>query len=153
MICRDVEEIMIAHLASNLSLAEETELERHLAACPACHRVAESIRESYTALKMAYTGVQPPDLTTRVLSRAREGERLAPARWVPALAGGVLLLFMAVGIFLGRPAGISDPELLQAYAEDLTVLASNTSTTDAYGWSTETEITPYGYITDAELQL
>jgi anti-sigma factor RsiW len=131
VICRETEEWLLERLAGTLPPMRGEELDAHLKACSACRHVASRLKASVRDLQNAFKGQEPPDLTAAVLRRVQNPEPTPWGRLTPAFAGGALALCLALAFFLGSHRGVSDQEVIQAYAEDL----------GAIGWTQESDWT------------
>jgi anti-sigma factor RsiW len=129
MICRETEGWLIERLAGTLTAQQAETLEAHLAVCPACRRSAVRLKGSVRQLQQAFAGLEPTDLTAAVLERVRTPEPTLWRRWAPAFAGGALAICLSLAFLLGSRPGLSDQELFQDYAEDLTSLGWSQSAT------------------------
>lgn len=122
MICRDTEDLMLERLAGTLPPALGEELDAHLKACGACRRLASRLKASVRDLEGAFADLEPRDLTAAVLHRVQSTAPKGWGRLAPAFAGGGLALCLALAVFFGSQRGMSDQDLLQAYAEDLNAI-------------------------------
>jgi anti-sigma factor RsiW len=122
MICRETEDWLLERLSGTLSPQRGDELDAHLKACAACRRVASRLKVSVRDLRNAFAGLEPPDLAAAVLRRVQSPEPTFWGRLAPAFAGGALALCLVLAFFLGSHRDMSDQEVLQAYAEDLSAL-------------------------------
>jgi anti-sigma factor RsiW len=99
MSCESYEALIALHVEGDLPPPESADVERHLAACPACRSFAAELEESQRALK----DLARDDMDAAALAavRQRVGEALAgaaaPARrpaalWALAAAAGIAVL-------------------------------------------------------------
>lgn len=116
MTCEEVRGLLSPYADGELDLVRATEIERHLAECPACAEALERTRALSSALgDPALYHQAPPDLPGRVrasLSPAGgPGKRLAWRPIVAAVAAAVLVAVAVWGAVRG-PAAPAGDELL-----------------------------------------
>src|SRR5436305_9819202 len=101
MICADLEILICDYVDGTLAAAQKAEVERHLAACPAC---AEMARDSATAVEFMQCAANvepPPELITRILfdSPWSKGKQKSKLReWASALLSPILQPKFAMGM-------------------------------------------------------
>jgi hypothetical protein len=103
MKCRFSENDIALYVGGDLASAQAFEIETHLLACDACRALATELGESYSGLK----SLRQDTVGTAALSAVRarvlaqisnRTARTLWARWVYAVAGGVFVALMAVGV-------------------------------------------------------
>ena len=101
---------------------EKARVESHLAECAACRRELAALQRTGELLNAVSLEQAPPETWHAVRERIGDLRRAsAPAR--PRLAWGlamglVAVLFVALGIFLQRPATVGEPLLVVAVEAD-----------------------------------
>jgi anti-sigma factor RsiW len=106
--------------------APRHQLEAHLAACPACSRLADELLVVRRAAR-ALAVLEPPPAAWARVSGAVEGERAArrgPARWrrvvLPLAAAAVLVAAVAAGLLWRRAAAPATPATATAAVDPAT---------------------------------
>ncbi len=109
--CRRIGESLAAYADDLLKPVERSGIDRHLAACPACRKLADNEQGARRLLRQAspqlLNETLPPGLRTRCEALARERSatqlaRFAPwwrARLVPVLLSVVVMIFGASALF------------------------------------------------------
>lgn len=70
------------------------EIEEHLPSCPACRMALASFARLGAALRETFDDVPAPDLTARMVRRAREAREQSPRRIALGLMAAASLLFV-----------------------------------------------------------
>jgi anti-sigma factor RsiW len=103
MKCRYSENDIALYVEGDLPLSRVRELHAHVAACSECRELAADLRES----QLVFKSLRQETVTAAALSSVRSrvldeigGAAIRPAwgRWVYALAGGLFLVMMFVGV-------------------------------------------------------
>jgi anti-sigma factor RsiW len=153
MRCPSILDWLADREAGRLSNRRQAELVEHLRACPDCQAAEARWQASLTDLRTAFTTQKLPDLQAAVLARVRaQAERPRTWHWAPALWAGAAALTLAIAApyVLWQGSRLSDPEVLQACADDLNEVSAASIETAV--WSVDENAVPYGYIPDAQLQ-
>lgn len=111
MNCREADSLLQAERDGVLSAPQLAELERHVAACPACRRLRADLAEAVAAMRTEAARVPVPDAAQewRVLQgklRGAAGASSKPRRLTPVIRFGAPLAAaaaLALGYFSLRP--------------------------------------------------
>jgi hypothetical protein len=104
MICTDYEPLIGEYVDGDLDAPARAALERHLAACEPCRRLAEDLRAIRAAAMTLEPHAPPPCVWTRITAAlVDEGAGLESppirTRWRrPSLAAGLIVAVLAVGV-------------------------------------------------------
>ncbi|ASQ90518.1 hypothetical protein CHL67_05935 [Prosthecochloris sp. GSB1] len=141
MNCSDAEQMIVDRALGLADSAGERELEQHLAGCPRCRETAGQYALAADALRPAISNRLLLEPAAEVAAGAvaaakRKGFRLRLMKvGFPALAAAAVLLAVVLSpVFFSHDQNGSSMtrfEVLQAYADDLESLASESSV-DAY---------------------
>jgi hypothetical protein len=114
MDCRAAEELLSDAVEGNLAGVQRTELDRHLAGCPACRALREAVRDVRTLLVESPVVEPPDDLVSRVVEYSQQRRaalgagRRAALRWSHGLRLAAAVILIASGAALlipGNPVG------------------------------------------------
>ena len=85
MNCRDIEPLLLAERDGVLTPSQHAEIEKHVAACPACRQLRARLTETLAAFQADAANVQVPDADEewRRLRAELRGESFRPARKRP----------------------------------------------------------------------
>src|SRR5689334_23844600 len=100
MTCADYEILICDYVDGTLAPAQKTELEHHLAECPACAELARDSAAAVAFMERAADVEPPPELITRILFDApwSRGKSQSRARsWLGALLAPILTPRYAMG--------------------------------------------------------
>lgn len=141
MNCTDAEQMMVDRALGLADSAGERELERHLAGCSRCREAADEYALAANALRPDASNLVLLEPAAEVAAGAvtaakRKGFRLRLLKvGFPALAAAAVLLAVVLSpVFFSHDesgASMTRLEVLQAYAEDLESLGSE-STLNGY---------------------
>jgi len=101
MICADIEILICDYVDGTLAAAQKAEVERHLAACPACAEMARDSAAAVEFMQCAANVEPPPELITRILfdSPWSKGKQKSKLReWTSALLSPILQPKFAMGM-------------------------------------------------------
>lgn len=120
MRCDDARIRLIEYLENELPGPERDEVREHLAACDACSRELESLRETFALLADDGYRAPSPFYWTRFQAGLRDRMRRGGAgatprrRWVPRFAtAAVAAACFAIGVWVGFSPGAPTPGLVQ----------------------------------------
>lgn len=88
MNCIELERLLCEYAEGSLDEARKAEVERHLAACPACAAEARDAAAAVSFLRRAERPEPPPELVTRIVFQLTAGMAQRPARkrsWLSSL--------------------------------------------------------------------
>lgn len=116
------------HAVGALRGRDKARVERHLAECAECRREFAALRRTGDLLSALSLEEAPPETWEAVRDRIRSLQRTSRAGR-PRVAWGltmgvVAVLFIALGLFLQRPAPVSEPLLVVAAEVDEEMQAS-----------------------------
>lgn len=110
MSCEHTRKLLDPYLDDELDLEKNLEIERHLAACPACRDFHAARRSVRTAVKTQTTYFTLPDSAAHRM-RAQFGQRAAPGpalspRWLNLAATAALAALLGAGVtwWIGTPS-------------------------------------------------
>jgi len=101
MNCADIEILICDYVDGTLQAAPKAELERHLAACPACAEMARDSAAAVSFIQSAADVEPPPELITRILfdSPWSKGKQKSKWReWAGVLLSPILQPKFAMGM-------------------------------------------------------
>ena len=117
MDCRRAEELFSDHREGSLDPVMQADLEAHLAECPACRELRETLEDVLSALG-GFDILEPPTglaerAATAALARGRLSKLLPPSRvtsfrlpaGIQALAAGLAIVSSSVLLWTGKAAG------------------------------------------------
>ena len=100
MNCAEMENLICDYVDGTLTADRKAEVERHLAACPACAELARDSAAAVAFMERAADVEPPPELVTRILFDAPWGKK-TPAKsrgWLSKLIAPVLQPRFAMGM-------------------------------------------------------
>jgi anti-sigma factor RsiW len=106
MSCQDVQGLMNGYLDGELELTGSLEIERHMKDCAPCtqtYKNHKAMRSAMTDSSFYYSA--PANLQNRVIAAVRKTDdkppsrKVLPWRWAIAVAGLIMIAFMAYGVF------------------------------------------------------
>src|ERR1051325_10260101 len=101
MTCADYEILICDYVDGTLAPAQKTELERHLADCPACAELARDSAAAIAFMERAADVEPPPELITKILFDApwaKEKQKSKSREWFRALLSPILHPKFAMGM-------------------------------------------------------
>jgi len=105
--CEQFDQLLDDYLDARLDAAHRTSMEAHVAACPSCRTLMESLRLVKEEAARLPRSIAPPrtlwpDIAARLPARAPVASLPRPAwvRWAPLAAAAVLLIIVTVSLTL-----------------------------------------------------
>ncbi|MBN2537460.1 zf-HC2 domain-containing protein [candidate division WOR-3 bacterium] len=107
MNCNNCNRMLSRYLDRELDQGRASELEEHLARCPACRDELARLAADAEGLRTLESAGPSPFLVTRVMAEVRLSRRSRRPAWARAMATTAALLLVAGGAFAGIRVGTS----------------------------------------------